>query len=253
MGFSGAWRTGSYTRPPLQGTVPDHSHREPSQHDTGRNWQRAPRGPVLMPTDQVDHDSYTLDSAGGGLPWNPPGPHEGVGFGAGLSFAASSAQNDAAHLTDDGSYIPRAWQPAVERDGTYHVDRTQLQVDPAGIGSPGWIELQRGLNPAAYPNRRTGHRIARWRDREYLRRTWDVEFRPIVTPNAYTAPALGAVSERNQYVSPFPDSVAAPVRVVNTTAPQMRRTPAPWDESITQDGASSGAPYSDPSFHSWGL
>jgi hypothetical protein len=250
MGLSGTWKARAYQQPAVAGAR-DPAHAQPSQHDTGRNWQTAPANPAEPPREIVDDAALTLDYAPGGPVYNPPGPSQGVGAGAGLSFAASSAQNDAAHNTDDGSYLPRATVPAAERDGTYHVDRMQNQTDVAAIGSPGWVEQQRQLNPEYYPNRRVGHYIKRFRDRVFERRTWGVEFRPIITPNAYTAPPLSAVEQRNQYVSPYADSVATNVRVVNVTAPQLRRTPSAWDESITVDGTAQ-AP-ADPGFVSWGL
>ncbi len=251
MGYSRAWSTRPYQQPAMVGTL-DPQHRQPTGEDAGQNWQAAPAAPPLTPPDQVDDAAFSLDAAAGGYPWNPPGHSQGVGFGAGLSFAASSAQNDAARNTPDGSYLPRVWQPAVDRDGEYHVDRQQWHVDTAGIGSQAQVDLGKQLNPAAYPNRRTGHYITRWRDRVYERRNWGVEFRPIVVPNAYSAPPLAALPGRSRYNSPYPDAVATNVRVVNTAAPQMRRTPKPWDQSVTQDGTV-GSPWSDPSFNAWGL
>lgn len=253
MSYSNAWREQARYKPPAVASPRLVDHRHPSDHDTGRNWQNAPQNPAVPPLEVVDNQALTLDSAPGGYPWDPPGHAQGVGYGAGLAFASSVAQNDAARSTDDGSLISRTWQPAVDRDGEYHVDRQQLAIDPAGIGSQAQIDLGKQLNPQAYPNRRVGHRISRWRDRVYQRRTWSVEFRPIVTPNAYTAPALSQLDARSKYVSPYGDAVATNVRVVNTTAPQMRRTPGPWDESITVDGTA-GSPYAEPGFSSvWGL
>jgi hypothetical protein len=251
MGYRKAWANRPYQQPGIAGPR-DPAHQNPSDHDTGRNWQTAPDSPAIMPADTLDEQAFTLDAAAGGYPWNPGGHEDGLGYGAGLSFAASMAQNNAARSTDDGSVVQRTWAPAADRDGDWNVDRYQWPVDPDGIGSPGWIDSQRGLSPDAYPNRRTGHRITRRRHRVFQRRSWDVEFRPIVTPNAYTAPPLTQVDERTKYVSPFPDSVAGGVRVVNTTAPQTRRTPGPWDESITQDGTVA-TPNAEFGFQSWGL
>lgn len=251
MGYSKAWSSGAYRQLPIA-SPRNPAHLTPSDHDVGRNWQHAPQAPALMPTDTIDSGAFTLDSAAGGLPWTPPGHNDGVGYGAGLSFAASAAVNDAAHARNDGSVESRTWAPMGERDGAYHVDRMQLDVDVDAIGSPGWVAHQRQLDRTYYPNRRTGHRIQRYRDRVFLRRTWGVQFRPIVTPNAYTAPPLTNLDTRSKYVSPYADSATRAVRTVQTTAPQTRRSPAPWDESITKDGAASSIAH-DPAFVAWGL
>lgn len=249
MGLSGTWRTQAYAQAPVVGAR-DPAHNDPAQQTTGRNWSTAPPTPALMPTETIDGQDYTLDSAPGGLPWTPAGHDDGVGYGPGLSWAASSAQNDAAHLADDGSYIPRMWQPAVDRDGEYHVDRWSFDYETQGPVSPVNVAMQSWTDPTYYPNRRPGHIITRWRDRVYERRNWNTEFRPIVIPNAYSAPGVGAITDGNQYTSPYPNAVATDVRTVNTTAPQLRRTPAPWDESITSDGT---AQVDHPALGSWGM
>lgn len=243
MGYSGAWKTRAYQPHDLQGTVPDVDHRRPTDHDRNRNWQNAPEQPPLAPTEIVDHTGYALDAAPGGLVFNPAPHDQGVGYGAGLSFNESRAENESARNTDDGSIAWRKHEPPAWFDGFYHVDRmvNPLNNDeglrPAGTpdipSSPG---MSQGLNRAEYPNRRQGHYITRWRDRIFERRNWGVEFRPIVTPNAYTAPVQEANADRNQYVSPFGASQNANVRLVQSVAPQLRRSPTPWDESITTDG-----------------
>ena len=248
MGLSGTWKAQAYAQAPVVGAR-DPAHNDPQQLTPGRNWATAPASPPLMPVETVDNQAWTLDYASGGFPYAPPGHDTGVGYGPGLSWAASSAQNDAAHLTDDGSYIPRSWQAAQERDGTYNVDRIQFENQQSGPVSPDQVAMQSWTDRTYYPNRHTGHYITRWRDRVFERRNWGVEFRPIITPNAYTAPPLAAISQGNQYTSPYADAVATDVRTVNTTAPQLRRTPAPWDESITQDGTAS----SHGELTSWGL
>lgn len=262
MVYTDAWRNRAvpYAQPKLGGTVPDALHRTPEDiSDLKSNWAMAPDSPpvagTLLPTTTGD---YTLDSAPGGPTFSPPGHDEGIGYGAGLSFAASVAQNDAGHLRDDGSIAARLPNPMGARDGAYHVDRYQWQVDtngarPAGTPDvPAAAGMWQGLNTTEYPNRRVGHRITRWRDRVYERRTWGVEFRPIIVPNAYTAPTLNPVTNGNQYTSPYGGAESVQVRVVNTTSPQLRRTPAPWDQSITQDPTTM-SPYADPGFSSWSL
>lgn len=242
MGYSGAWKSGAYKQPSLQGTAPALEHRQPEDAPSGNNWQNAPDAPPVTPAEIVSQGEFTLNSAPGGLTWIPAGHDFGPGFGAGLSWAASMAQNASFHEADDGSVAAREVRPAVARDGEYHVDRLQMQYDIDGLRPAGTPDLpaapgmRQGLNAAEYPNRRTGYRIMRWRDRVFQRRDWNVEFRPIVIPNAYAAPPQAAVKAGNKYTSPFGAAQSAQVRVVNTVAPQMRRSPSPWDESITQDG-----------------
>jgi hypothetical protein len=251
MGYSKAWARGAYKQPAIA-SARDPDHRSPGTEDTGKNWQAGPSSPAVMPVQTIDNTSFSLDAAPGGIPWNPAGPDTGVGFGAGLSYAASSAQNDAARSSDDGSVSSRLWQAPADRDGQYHVDRVQLVMDDTGLDHQAQIDLGKQLNRQAYPNRRTGHRITRWTDRVYERRNWSTEFRATITPTAYTAPPLTQVDQRSKYVSPYPDAVAANVRVMNTVGPQLRRTPKPWDQTVTQDGTAS-SPWADPTFTAWGL
>lgn len=260
MAYSNAWRTRAYQQPSLQGTVPALEHREPVDTQTNRNWQNAPENPPLVPIEQVDRTDFTVDSSPGGLVFFPPGHSEGVGYGAGLDFASSQAQNDYARSKDDGSYGVRRVHPMVAFDGEYHVDRQQMVYDEDGIRPAGTPDLpsapgmSQGLNRAEYPNRYTGHYISRWRDRVFERRNWNVEFRPIVVPNSYSAPDTMAVPNGNQYTSPYAMAQTTNVRIVNTTSPQLRRTPSPWDESITQDGTTQNAAATpDYGFGNWGL
>lgn len=242
MAYSGAWKTGAYRQASLQGTAPALEHRQPVDFVDNANWQNAPENPPLPPAEIVHKGQFTLDSAPGGPTWHPPGHEFGPGYGAGLAWAVSVAQNNSYRNTDDGSVLARHTEPAVDRDGKYNVDRLQMQYDADGLRPAGTPDVPAapgmwtGLDAGKYPNRRTGHRIMRWRDRVYERRTWGVEFRPIVVPNAYTAPGQQPYASGNQYTSPFAGAQSTQVRVVNATAPQMRRNPNPWDESITQDG-----------------
>lgn len=253
MSYSKSWTRGVGRAAPAGVAPINPDHKSPQPDHPGRNWTLAPAAPPVMPVETIDNNAFTLDAAAGGLPWQPPGHDQGIGFGAGLSYAASSAQNDAARSTDDGSYLPRAWQPAVDRDGAYHVHREQLVMTDTGLDHQAQIDLGKQLNRASYPGRRApGHRIYRTRDRVFERKTWSVSFRPIVTPNAYTAPALTQMDDRTKYVSPYGDSVATTVRVVAPVAPQLRRTPHAWDQSVTQDGTAAN-PWSDGAFQSWGI
>jgi hypothetical protein len=243
MAYSGAWKTGAYKQPSLQGTVPQLEHRQPVDTVVNANWQNAPQNPPLPPEEIVHQGDFTLDSAPGGPTWIPGGHDFGPGYGAGLSWAAAMAQNNAYRNTDDGSIEARSTEPVVAFDGEYHVDRLQMQyggnLAPAGTPDlPAAPGMAQGLNTAEYPNRRVGHYIPRWRDRVYLRRNWNVEFRPIVVPNAYTAPKQQPYADGNPYTSPYAAAQTTQVRVVNTVAPQTRRNPDPWDESITTDGTS---------------
>ncbi len=262
MGYSKAWMSGAYRQPGIAAPR-DPNHSQPEKDAGPLNWAQPTGHAVPEQAITESPDIYALDSSQGGLIYNPPGHDEGVGYGAGLSWAAASAQADAAHLHDDGSMAQRLWNAPTERDGQYHVDRYQWAPDdspggalyPAGMPdlppSPG---MWQGLNREQYPNRRVGHRITRWMDRSYARRDWGVEFRPVIVPNAYTAPPQPAVVSNNQYTSPFGAAQNANVRLVTLIAPQTRRAPAPWDEAIRVDGTAA-SPYTaaDSGFQSWGL
>jgi hypothetical protein len=257
-GYSGTWRSRAYRPPSLQGDVPNVNHLQPEKEDTPPNWAQSPATIPAETGIMETREIYSVDAAPGGPTYDPPSHSEGVGFGAGLSWAASQAQNDSAHMTDDGSIAARLPNPMGERDGTYHAERSQLLLEPAGLAPAGTPDLPpaagmwQGLNAAEYPNRMTGHRRWSWRDRVYERRTWSVEFPAVTTPNAYTAPDSSPVADGNAYTSPYAAAQSTQVRVVNTTAPQLRRTPGAWDQSITSDGTEY-VPYQEPAFQSWGL
>jgi hypothetical protein len=250
MAYSNAWRSRAYQQIDLQGTVPALEHREPQDLQTNRNWQNAPQDPnIPEPGSQVlDPGAFAVNSAPGGPVYNPPGHDFGVGYGAGLDWATAMAQNNSARETDDGSYLPRHTLPVVSFDGKYNVSRMVMPypdedgLRPAGTPDiPAAPGMQQGLNRNEYPNRRQGHYTTRWRDRVYTRRTWDVEFRPVITPNAYTAPEQQPVANGNQYTSPYAAAQTVTTRNVLVTAPQLRRTPNAWDESITVDGTDQNA------------
>jgi len=262
VGYSNAWRTQAYQQPGIA-SPRDPNHSQPEAGAGPLNWAQPTEHAVPDQAVTEAPGIFALDSAPGGHPWTPDGPDAGVGYGAGLSWAAASAQADAAHLRDDGSIEQRLWNAPADRDGVQHVDRYQWLPDdapgsglrPAGMpdlpASPG---MWQGLDRAQYPNRRVGHRITRWMDRSYARRDWHVEFRPVVIPNAYSAPPQGVVANGNQYTSPVPAAQSANVRLVTFIAPQSRRTPAPWDEPLRVD-ATEASPYAaaDSGFQSWGL
>jgi hypothetical protein len=262
MGYSNAWRSQAYKAPAVA-SPRDPNHNQPEAQAGPLNWAQ-PTGHAVPDAAVTEaSDIYALDSAQGGHPFTPDDHDTGIGYGAGLSWAAASAQADAAHLRDDGSLDARLWNAPTERDGTYHVDRYQWAPNdapggglyPAGMPDlPASPQMWQGLNRAQYPNRRPGHRITRWVDRSYARRDWGVEFRPVVIPNAYTAPDQPPVAGRNQYSSNVGAAQNANVRLVTFIPPQTRRTPAPWDEALRVDGTAA-SPYTaaDAGFQSWGL
>ena len=248
MAYSGAWKSGKYQQPSLQGSVPALEHRQPEDTESAgtRNWQNAPEDPPIE-SGLEERTAFTVDATPGGPVFSPPGHDFGIGAGSGYqSWAASQAQGRSYAAHDDGSgFLTADSKLLMAQDGTYHVDRVQMiYPDEDGIRPAGTPDLpiapgmSQGLNRAAYPNRRIGHYTPRWWDRVYERRSWNTEFRPVVVPNAYTAPTQGANPDGNQYTSPYAAAQSTNVRVVTTSAPQMRRTPTPWDESITVDGTS---------------
>lgn len=258
-GYTGVWRSQAYKRPPLQGNVPEAGHSQPQdQEDQKPNWTQTAAQQPIETGIMENREFWSIDMAPGGPVYEPPSHSEGVGYGAGLTDAASQAQNESARMTDDGSIAARLPNPMGARDGVYHTSREQLLLDAAGLAPAGTPDIPsapgmwQGLNAAEYPNRMTGHRRWSWRDRSWPRRDWQVEYPPIITPNAYTAPDTYAIENGNSYTSPYAAAQTTQVRVVNATAPQMRRTPDAWDQSITSDGTEY-APFEDPAFQSWGL
>lgn len=263
MGYSNAWKTQAYSPHDGIASPRDPNHSQPEAGAGPLNWAQPTQHAVPDQAITEAPEIYALDSAAGGHPFSPAGHADGVGYGAGLSWAASNAQNDSAHLNNDGSMQQRLWNAPSDRDGVVRHDRYQWLPDeapgsglrPAGMPDlPASPQMWQGLDRAQYPNRRVGHRITRWVDRSFARRDWHVEYRPVVIPNAYTPPPQPVVANRTQYSSPFPAAQNANVRLVTFVAPQSRRTPAPWDEPLRVD-ATAASPYAaaDSGFQSWGL
>lgn len=245
MAYSGAWRSGAYKQPSLAGSIPALDHREPQDEpNSADNWKTAPDNPPLPPVEMVDDFAFTVDQSPGGPVYLPVEGHDiqytgvpSVRVGPGPVLPPNTV-----HQNDDGSYAARRYKAPVLQDGTYSNGQLQMSYDVAGLRPAGTPDLpvapgmQQQLNPNEYPNRRVGHFFQRLTDRVFQRVQWDVEYRPVIVPNAYTATQAGPAAQQNQYTSPYAPSQTVDVRVVNTVAPQLRRTPDPWDESITVDG-----------------
>lgn len=245
MAYSGAWRSGAYKQPSLAGSVPALDHREPQdQPNSSDNWKTAPDNPPLPPAEVIDDFAFSVDQSAGGPVFQPPKAHETPASGVSSVRVGPGPvlPPNAAHMGDDGSYAARRYHAPVLQDGKYSNGQLQMSYDVAGLRPAGTPDLpvapgmQQQLNPSEYPNRRVGHFFQRLTDRVFQRVQWNVEYRPVVVPNAYTATPAAASGTQNQYTSPYAPAQSTQVRVVNTVAPQMRRTPDPWDESITVDG-----------------
>jgi hypothetical protein len=224
--------------------VPDPQHSNPAANPGIRrpDWVTDGARFEYVPEELTqDHSASGVTQLRSVLIDHTPEDHDyGVGTGAGLTVAQSQRQNSRVRSEDTGAVTARRYAAPVRQDGEYHVERTQEPVYP--VGSPGSVVFQQRADPRTSPNasiRGPGWRVSRWRDRTYIRHTWEGanDHRPLYLRNAYTAPASPPVPNGNQYTSPFATAVTASVRNVVTVAPQLRRNPRQWDEAMTTDGS----------------
>lgn len=261
MAWQGGWKTlakvpaSQFSR---TGTIPDAQHDNPSANPGDRrpNWVTEGGRYEYMPPELIE-DVPLNDARGGGLVDGEPQSHDyGIGVGAGLPLMESMAQNAAGHATDLGSVAARKYTVPSDQDGTWS-RRLDAMPRDGEYGSQGNIDLQKTSLPATSPNaadRESKRQVSLW-DRVFMRLTYQTDHRPLTVPTAYTAQPQPPASQGGQVASsPYATAATARVRVVNAIAPQLRRAPGPWDESMTVEGSDQGSGYTPAySFFSGGL
>jgi hypothetical protein len=258
MAFSPSWNVKKQVgNRALIGTAPDPLHGTQSTHD----YQQSSNGGIEPWMSQVtdpgtsdvlvgegtDYDN--LSGGGGPVDYTPIDHTFGDGVGAGLTDGQSQDENAAWRGTDLNATAARRWSAPPPSDGPLHAERLQQPASIGLAGSPETMLLQYGTNPEAYPNGQTnGHRIWRWRDRVFDRRTYTPDHRPLYTPNAYSAPDVPAGS--GPYTSPSPQM--GQVNVLMEKAPQLRRTPTNWSDPVVTD-PTSNVGYVEAPLDVWGM
>lgn len=236
------------------GTVPDSQHKTPDAlyGDRYPGWQIP--GARIQPTPQGmtdDEPVYTTDSAPGGPIDRTPIDHTtGLGFGAGLDPLVSQEQNAAAHRVDSGATDARRFSTPVMRPPGETLDVSLYRQPDVNVDSPGYTELQRRAQPAVSPDARRGLRQTRFFHRHFGFNSeyFANDHRPRVVTNAFTAPNVPAPPQGATATTPYASQ--APVRVVRSIVPQLRRAPRPWDEAATTSGPDT---MTEPPLQGWGL
>ena len=244
-GYHGAWarRTQTIQEQPLQAAIdPEHLTPTDNPEYSGLRpmWVNTAPAPVL-PTDAVGVQITTMHGGIGPVDKTPLDHGYGMGSGPGLDTLASQDYRSAWHSDDQGSNAALRWNPMMDRDdrpGSPHADF--IPHDPAGGDSPQTLQLERtGPGQPNDPNARAGRAFRRWRDRYLEMHRFRTEMRPLTPRYARGAQPQPAVPDGTQITSPYATAVTQHLGVIdNFVAPMMRRTPGPWDESMTTDGTS---------------
>lgn len=240
--------------PPLQAAVdPQHLHPSDAEQIAAGNalWVASPTAVPTLPADMVGGSPAGTVAPGGPIDMGPYfGPSYGVGVGPGLTVLESQDVRGALMSQDDGAVAAHATDPMTQRyDGSGpHV---AVIYDEPGLGnSPRTPDLKiTGVGGTDDPYARTGKRIKRWWDRKIDMHRYGVEYRPMINRSAKQQPVSPVPAGSNQLVSPFPTNtwLTTPNRFL---APQVRRTPPPWDEQMATDGVNS---INDAGLTVWGL
>jgi hypothetical protein len=253
----GSWAkrsTPSLGVPLKPGLDPEHGTASPRLDVPVGNplWHESTAAPML-PDHLVDGAPAAPEHTGTGpLDTSPDYGHElGVAPGHGQTQRQQLATGQEIHSMDFGAPAANTWVPMINRDGTNHV-----AIIPDGDNdgeSPQTVALQRsGLGIPNDPYARRGKRIKRWYDRFIDMHDWSVERRPVYVRNAYQDSGQPAVAGGTQYDSPY-----GTLQQVSTqdsfVAPQVRRTPGPWDEPLSSDGSGQLGVSAGYGLTSWGL
>ena len=241
--YSGAWgrkaATATLAVPLKQAIDPDHLQASPSDPDlaVGQSqlWVQSDVAPGL-PTDLMA-EPFGTPVGGGGPVDHDVDDHDRGGAGdAPITQAQNREQLGPLHATDLGTVDARRWQPLTHRDGTPQA--TWVPDVPLDGDSPATLDLQRtGVGaPSDGGLSRLARRLQRTWERFIDMHRYPVEYRPMYAKHAYTAPEQPATPNGTQLDSPW--STPGPYYATpdSFVAPQVRRTPVPWDQPETGDG-----------------
>jgi hypothetical protein len=194
-----------------------------------------------LPPEYTGEGFATPVAAGGGPIDFTPISHDigGGGVEHGQDTMEALDRRGELHSIDYGATEARRYIAFKDREpgtGPQHAFRE----NSAGHGdSPQTLELQQtGVDRPNDPYARLGTRwLSRWWERPIDMHWWNVEFRPLLPKQAYTAPEQAPTPDGNQYDSPYVANgpfEATPDRFV---VPQERRQPVSWSQNLTEDGS----------------
>ncbi len=237
--YSGSWARSAAAAPvvPVHGPLdPQHDKPDPNPNLAPGQvpvWRNAAPAPVL-PDALMPMATPELSSGFGPVDHTPDDPQFGMGAGHGLTTLEAQDLSGAWHNVDEGAVAAHAWVHPLNSDTTVHLD---VIPDMIGDGaSPQTLQYEStGVGVPTDPGARRASRIRRWYQRYIDMHRYTVDRRPSLPLS--TAPQQISAGGNSPYVSPFPTSTgfyaAPPDRFV---APQTRRAPGAWDESLATDG-----------------
>jgi hypothetical protein len=241
--YTGAWLTQSQQvtqvdiHPGISG-----QHSTPSPDPNVRpgqipNWQSTVEAPDLPKAIMPGSEPVQLETGIGPVDHEPDmGTGYGPGISSGLGELGSQDQAAPYHSTDLGAYAAHHWIRPIDRDGVPHVETIEL-ADNAG-DSESQVRFDRtGYGQPIDPNVQLGTgKLKRWYDRFVDYHRWGAEYRPL-RPRYARPPRTTQVNAPDQHTPHGPSIMGFnPSTMDRFVAPQMRRTPGPWDEGITTDG-----------------
>lgn len=255
--YAGAWarKASSPTLDVPLKPQPDPEHLDPTDNvDVVHGnplWVESQAAPTLPDTLTPTPFATPIQAGGGPIDRTPESHDYGPGVSPGLTQQESQALMMSWHEQDDGAVAARQWQPTTDREAGTGPRVTIIPDTPGEGDSPATLQYERsGVGSPIDPYARTGKRQKRWWDRFIDMHRYEPTYRPMYVKNAKTAQEQPAVPNGTQLDSPY----ATPWPMRSTpdafVAPQVRRTPVPWDQPITADGVSLSNDYG---LHVWGL
>lgn len=258
MSYRGAWAKASTATlsVPLKPAIdPEHSDPSVAEVEGTGPWTDGGKGaPTLPDALTPEPEDVVMASGFGPLDQTPDDPELGVGSGHGQTTQEAQQVRTVLMEQDYGAVAAHAWNTQIIRDGHPHavfVPNTDESV--VSTMAPNLRETGVTVDPQA---RRGRGRIKRWYDRVIDMHWYQVAYRPQYQHQAYTAQDQPPSTDNRSYTSPFatagvgygtPDTLNARQTFV---APQLRRTPEPWDQALTTDATDQPGAFG---LGSWGL
>lgn len=185
-----------------------------------------------------DGDAVIINAGGGPVDLTPRSHEYGIGTGHGLTDTEAQVIRNYAGNLDMGDMEVQQYVAMTDREPGSGPGVAVIEDVPGMGDSPQTNALHiTGVGGTDDVYARIGKRISRWWFRPWDMHRWEVGSRPMRYKTAYTAPNQPAVPDGTQYDSPFQTAAGgwAEMQPDSFVAPQLRRTPEPWDQPITSD------------------
>jgi hypothetical protein len=252
MAFSGGWKRAQQTqREPMLHNPIDPAHLQPI--DEEQVWWEDTSGSAPGMPEAVIGEQHVISPgpAKGYLDLTPQGGDFGMPAFPGFTIEEGQAVRAVAHSQDFGSVAARKYVSPKNRDGDYNIDDYSLGDTRGTSDEQNEIRWNTGVDAPSDFGANKHRTIRRWRDRTIDYHFYNVEMNPSYVRTATPAREKPMVLDgRNQSMSPF---AAGDIYYQGDSflVPTERRTPPPWDQSMTEEGiAESGADFA---LGSWGL